>query len=119
MAKTVGPLHSLYAAGSIASALIFQRGRSGQITKRHHRGNQTPTPARLAQQARYRAAVDDWRALDQTGRDAWIEDAKRYALTPYQAFMRLALRIPETLPSATWDAGASIWDGGASTWDAP
>lgn len=119
MAKATGPLLSIDAAGSIASALIFQRGRAGQIIKRHRRGNQTPTAARLAQQARYRAAVDDWRALDQPGREAWIADAKRYALTPYQAFMRLALRTPETPPGAIWDAGAAVWDAGASTWDVP
>ena len=117
MAKTIGPLLSLNARGSIAGALIFQHGLGGQTTKRHHRGNQTPTAARLAQQARYRAAVNEWRALDQAGRDAYQADATRYRLTTYQAFMRLALLSPTTPAGAQWDAGASIWDSGASVWD--
>lgn len=117
MAKVTGPLHSIAARGRFAAALIFQRGSSGQVAKRHHRGNQAPTAARIAQQARYRAAVADWRALDQAGRDAYAADAARYRLTTYQAFMRLALASPAAQAGSTWDAGASIWDAGASIWD--
>ncbi len=116
MAKTTGPLHSLNAAGSLAGALIFQHGLGGQTTKRHHRGNQKPTAARLAQQDRYRAAVADWRALDQAGRDQWLPDAARYGLTTYQAFMRQALAAPHAPVGIQWDGGASIWDGGATIW---
>ncbi len=119
MAKTAGPLHSLSASGSIASTLTFQHGPAGQIVRRHHRGNQTPTAARLAQQERYRAAVADWRALDEAGRAAWLADARRFALTPYQAYMRIALRIYTPPAGALWDEGATLWDGGTTVWDSP
>lgn len=116
MAKTTGPLLSLTASGSIAGALIFQRGLGGQITKRHHRGNQTPTAARLAQQTRYRDAVADWRALDEAGRAPYVAESKIAGLTAYQTYMRTALLAPVIPSGVPWDGGASVWDGGATTW---
>ena len=116
MAKTTGPLLSLSASGSIAGALIFQRGLRGQTTKRHHRGNQKPTAARLAQQDRYRAAVADWRALDEAGRAPYVAESKIAGLTAYQTFMRTALAAPVIPAGVPWDGGASVWEGGATIW---
>ena len=116
MAKTTGPLLSLSASGSLAGALIFQRGPGGQTTKRHHRGNQTPTAARLAQQTRYRDAVAVWRGLDEAGRAPYVAESKSAGLTAYQTYMRTALLAPVIPAGVPWDGGASVWDGGATTW---
>ena len=80
-------------------------------------GNQAKTSARLAQQARYRTAVDEWRALDEPGRAEFEPDAARYRITRYQAFMRQALAAPAQPAGSVWDDGATTWDGGDSVWD--
>lgn len=67
------------------SAAAQARSQSATIAATKHQ------PLHGSPSRRVTAAVADWRALDQAGRDAYAADAARYRLTTYQAFMRLAL----------------------------
>lgn len=106
MAKVSGPLHSLEASGTVGSTLTMLKQQGRQLAKFKSKPGGTPSPAQLAQRARYRAAVDAWNLLDPAGKAAWKPTADAKRITPFNAFL-----------AANIDNAGTVWDGGSTTWD--
>jgi hypothetical protein len=117
MAKIIGPLCSISAAGSLGDTITFQSVHGRPVARRHASPTNTPTPSQAARRASYAAGVTAWHALTAEEVSAWRLAGSLKALTGFNAFISDWLLTPPPATSAIWDDGASIWDGGSTLWD--
>jgi hypothetical protein len=116
MAKVTAPLHSLTASGSIGNTLTMLRALSRNIAKKKSKPGGTPSAAQLARRAYYRQASADWMALTNLQKAAWKPAADAAQITPFNAFMRAALKAYSPASGVAWDSGSATWDGGTAVW---
>lgn len=88
MAKIQGPLFSVSAAGSIASALTFRRTARGQIAQMPPIPQAAASAHQLAERQRMRDAASSWNALDATAKAPWVAIGLATGRAPWLAYWR-------------------------------
>lgn len=116
MAKVSGPLMSITASGSIGNTLTMLRQLSRNIAKKKSKPGGAPTGVQLARRAYYKQASANWMALTPLQKAAYKPSADAAQITPFNLYMREALRAYVPNQGAAWDGGAAIWDGGNTIW---
>jgi hypothetical protein len=117
MAKTIGPLYSATAHGTVGQllTLLHQQGRG--IAKKKSQPTGAPSPTQVARRAVYASAVAAWRALSAPEKLAWSAIGGTRRITGYNAYLSDALAAAPAPAGTAWDGGAAVWDGGAAVWD--
>jgi len=105
MARVTGPLFSLDASGTIASALNFTRNLAGGVARRVPRTRKPATAAQQAQRDRYRTAAALWASLSPEEKATYADAGRRAAITAFSAYMSAALSAPEALDTLNTEAG--------------
>jgi len=109
MAKSVGPLLSLSAHGTVGGALTYQKSGKGHKTYRKSDHKDAKSAAQKTQRALFDAAVDSWQALDELAREAWRWFAKGKAMSGFNLYLSHYLRGKSLLLIFTLDV--SVLDG--------
>jgi hypothetical protein len=86
MPKLRGPLFSIAAHGTIASAVTYRTTARGTVAQRPPIPRQTPSTPQLSERARCRAAAANWSTLDATARAPWLHLAVSRSLPVWIVF---------------------------------
>lgn len=109
MVRIKGPLLGTHAAGTLASTLIYRRGGRGHTAYPYFKPLQPGTDAQAAHQTLFSAAAATWSSYTDDQKDAWNAAAAKKKITPYNAYLSVALRQAEPPPPpppllpAAWD----------------
>lgn len=111
MARIIGPLLSLDARGNWGQGALQFRGglRATHAYRPAPPGAINQAPATTAQnliRQRYRAAIEDWRALDPGERDDWNASAEAQGLSGWNLFLQTCILNPTPQSTTALLAGS-------------
>lgn len=94
MAKTVGPLFSAAAHGSISKLLTYSERKSGQQVRGYNKPLKPPTPAQRGQRRLTEFLVAQWQNMSDANKATWATNARASGLnlSGYHYFLREAQR---------------------------
>lgn len=108
---------SITASGTIANTVTMLRQLSRNIAKKKSRPTGAPSNAQAGRRAYYRQASAAWMVLTPIEKSAYKPGADAAQITPYNLYMRDALRAYIPTTNTVWDGGLTTWDSGTTVWD--
>ena len=97
MPKSIGPLLSLKASGSIAGNLTFSERKTGSQVRWQKKQKDVLTSDRVEHRARFLEAVASWNALSEEEKLDYKQRAVSLALTGYNLYLKEYLLAPPVI----------------------
>jgi hypothetical protein len=87
MARTIGPLFSVDASGSVAKTIVFSKWKGRNYVRRHAYPAQPRSGKQVSMRAMLKFLTQTWAAIDPGDQAGWEPRAAQSAVSPFNAYV--------------------------------